>query len=441
MKKYLASFVLSYLRIFAKLKIFWVRPVIIGVGGASGKTSLSGFIATILSQKYKVLETRGKNSSTGIPLSIFGLKLEKYNFFFWLKVMTLAPLKVFFDFNKFDVFVAEMGIDGPSEPQNMQYLLKIIRPKVGVLTNISFEHSKYFEEELNEGKNLKKEIFDLTSKQEALLIKSLPQDGLAILNLDDPEIKKISGIKAKILTVSSKEKNADFFIKKNTTDLSRFEVEFSFKSQNYAIKIKNPLPAHYAYSFIFAIAASTYFKFGINESIKVLEDKFYLPPGRLSFFKGKKDSIIIDSSYNNATLAPIIDVLDLLKKISKNRRKVAVVGDMRELGVVSQEYHEKVAQKLLDTTDLVILIGPMMQKFAAPILKKNSHKFYSFRTFSEAKETILEVIEKNDVILVKGSQNTLFLERVVEMLLRDKSDIAKLCRRGVYWSKRREVTE
>lgn len=433
--------VLNYLRILAKIQIFKVKPIIIGVGGASGKTSLSGLIALILSEKYRVLDTKGKNSFTGIPLSIFGIKLEEYTFFYWLKVIVNVFIKVIFNWKKYDVFVAEMGIDGPFEPKNMSYLLKIIRPKVGVLTNISFEHSEYFEKGLFEGqKEKRKKILSLTADQEALLLKSLPKNGLAVLNLDDPEIKKINGIKANVISVSSKDESADFFIKDVDTKISEFIVRFFSKGLEYKIKVKNLLPNHYANSFLFAIAVSNHLGFSIDESIKILENKFSLPPGRISIFNGEKDSIIIDSTYNNATLDPIIDILELLKKIAGKRRKVAIIGDMRELGVISREYHEKVANKLLETSDLAIIIGPMMQEFAAPILKKNNHKFYTFETFSEAKKMILNLTEKNDIILVKSSQNTLFLERVVEMLLKDKKDVQKLCRRGKYWDKKRKET-
>lgn len=433
MRKIAVSFVLCYLRVLAKIQLFKVKPVVIGMGGASGKTSLSNFISLILSQRYKVLGTYGKNSETGIPLSILGIKVENYTYSEWLKAVILAPFRVLFDWNKYDILVAEMGIDGPSEPKNMSYLLKIVRPKIGVLTNISFEHSVYFE---TISKN-KDKILELISKQESLLLKSLPREGLAVLNIDDLEIKKIRDIKASKITVSATSKASDYFIEKIDVDLRSFKVSFIFEGQKYEIKIRSPLPSHYAYSFVMAVAVCANFGFTIKDSIKILQKIFSLPPGRMTVFKGKKETLIIDSSYNNATLPPIIDILDLLKRISGKRRKVAIVGDMREQGSVSKTLHEKVAEKILETTDLVFLIGPLMQRFVAPILRKNNHNFYSFDTFSESKKTINEKIEKNDIILVKGSQNTLFLERAVEMLLKNPKDKNKLTRRGEFWDKKR----
>ncbi len=382
MKKTAASFVLWYLRVLAKIQLLKIRPVIVGVGGASGKTSLSNFIFQILSKKYKVIETKGKNSETGIPLSVLGINIQNYTRFEWLKAVIAGFFIAVFDWEKYDVLVSEMGIDSPAEPKNMGYLLKLIRPKIGVLTNISFEHSVYFEETTKD----KNKILDLISQQESLLLKSLPKDGFAVINVDDEKIRKIKDIKAEKITVSKKERSSDFFIENIDVSLKGFKVLFLFKDRKYQIKINSPLPDHFAYSFVIAIAICKNFGFEIQNSIQILEENFSLPPGRMSILKGKKNTTIIDSSYNNATLSPIIDILDLLKKISGKRRKIAVIGDMRELGSISKFYHEKVANKLLETTDMVFLIGPLMQKFVAPILKRNNHSFYSFNTFSEAKK-------------------------------------------------------
>lgn len=436
MRKVLVQFALFYLRFFAGIQLFKIKPVIIGVGGASGKSSLANFISIIASQKFKIRETKGKNSETGIPLSILNIDIQNYTFFDWLAVFILAPIKIIFDWRKFDILVSEMGIDGPFEPKNMDYLLKIVRPKIGVLTNISYEHSIYFEQV---SKN-REQILDLTFEQESKLLKALPKDGVAILNIDDLKISRIKGIKASKIKISNKDKVSDFFIEEIDTDFKNFKVSFLFKLRKYRIVVDRPLPYHYAYSLVMAVAACYFLGIEINDAIKVLREKFSLPSGRLSLFKGISDTTIIDSSYNNATLAPILDILDLLKKISGKRRKVAVIGDMRELGVISKSYHEEVAKKLLETTDLVFLIGPMTRKFIAPILSKYRHNFHTFNTFSESKNTINKDIEKGDVILVKSSQNTLFLERVVEMLLKNAEDRKKLARRGKFWDKIRSQT-
>lgn len=443
MKNYLALFVFWYLRFFAKLQIKKIKPLIIGVGGASGKTSLSNFIYIIFSKKYKVRQGRGKNSQTGIPLDILRLEIKNYTKLEWLKALMLSPMRVMFDSEKFDVYIAEMGIDSPLEPKNMSYLLKIIKPDIGVLTNISFEHSVYFDPliKAESFSQREKNILGLTAEQEGLLLKSIEKDGTAVLNIDDENIAKIKNeIKSKIITVSKTDKNADFYIENIKNSVAEFILQFRFKNKHYVLKISNPLPEHFAYSFIFAIAIAKAFNIEIVDAIKALERGFFLPSGRMSVFKGIKNTVVIDSSYNNATLSPILDLLSFVKEIGKQRRRVGVIGDMRELGTMSKALHEKVAGKILETLDIAILIGPLSKEYIAPVLKMNDFPFYSFDNFKLSKKTILEVIKLKDMILVKGSQNTLFLERVVQMLLQNPKDVDKLCRRGEYWDRIREKT-
>ena len=440
-RSFAVRFVLWYLRTLALLRLKKIKPYIIGVGGASGKTSLSNFIYLILSKQYKTKQGKGKNSETGIPLDILNLHVKNYVFSDWIKVLIFAPLKLLFDFSKFDIYIAEMGIDSPLEPKNMSYLLKIIKPNVSVLTNISYEHSQYFDPLIDsESSDLREEeILKLTAKQEGLLLTSLPATGISVLNIDDENIRSLqSEIISNKITVSAQNENADFFIEKIQNFVDKFLIVVVYKNKKYQIKIANPLPKHFAYSFVLAIAVAATKGVAIEASISTLEETFSLPPGRMTVFKGIKDTVLIDSSYNNATLTPILDLLDFIFEIGKQRRRVGIIGDMRELGTMSKALHEEVANKMLKTLDLAILIGPLTQKYIEPILKKNKFESYSFVTFTQAKDTILNMIKPKDIILIKGSQNTIFLERVVEMLLQNKSDIKKLCRRGDFWDKIRE---
>ncbi|MCL4354467.1 Mur ligase family protein [Patescibacteria group bacterium] len=439
-KKLFAGFLLEYLRIAAKLQMKKVNPKIIGVGGSSGKSSLCSIIAHHSRYEYKIKQGGGKNSETGIPLDILGISPGGYTAFDWVRVALLVLYKLIFDWEKYDFYIAEMGIDGPEEPKNMSYLLKIIKPDIGVLTNISFEHSVYFDSLVSkQGLERESKILELTANQELMLLKSARKN--TVLNIDDKEINTAKeNIKSKKITVSALDSKADFHIKNIKSNLDNFQFELTNKSKKYSVKINKALPSHYASSIAMAIAIAGEFKLDIDKTIAFLKDSITLPPGRMSVFKGLKNTILIDSSYNNATLTPIVDLLDFLKNLPGKERKVVIIGDMRELGSMSKKLHVIVARKIAETADFAILIGPMMQDYAAPILKEKMVNHASFKTFSEAKDYILKNIRTNDVILVKSSQNALFLERVVQMLLADSKDEAKLCRRGNFWDKRRQET-
>lgn len=442
MKKLLTPFILWYLRTAAKLQLSKVNPLIIGIGGSSGKSSLSRLIAQMLSDSNLVKQSEGKNSETGIPLDILDIHMRNFSALSWLFAMGMAIVQLASNWKKYDVYVAEMGIDSPVEPKNMSYLLKIIRPSIGVVTNISLEHSLYFEpyvQEINPEKKVE-EILRLTAEQETLLLTSLPPNGTAIINADDPLITQtLHEIPAKKLSIST-QTNADLRGKDVVSTLSRFSMIIEYQGKNYPLTISSPLPKHFAYEFLLALGVGLSSGLAIEQTITSLQNHFELPPGRLSIFRGIKETTLIDSTYNNATLPPILDILDFVKEVSGTRRKVAILGDMRELGQASEEAHKQVAERLLGTVDMAILIGPLFEKYGVPMLQKAEFPFENFPHVTSSKEAILKAIQPGDVILVKGSQNTLYLERIVEMLLEDKKEVAKLTRRGDFWDAKRALS-
>lgn len=439
MKFFLTQIVLLYIRFFAKLQLKKINPQIIGVGGSSGKTSTAWFISLILSKKYEVKHSKGKNSETGIPLNILNLDLKEAGLRDWLRVLIMAPMRVITDYKKYDVYVVEMGIDSPKKPKNMEYLLGIVKPHMGVITNISVEHSFNFDPfvDSKDFTKRKEEILSLIAREEGQLLKSINESGISVVNLDDSLISDLLPLKSKIVTVSAKVPSADFYISSIKISKEQFEVNFTFLKDDYRITVPRPLPKYFAYSFVLSIAAAFSFGISVQDSIDLLISGFELPPGRFSIFKGIKNTTIIDSSYNSS-LEAAVGALEVIPQISENRRKVGVLGDMRELGSLSKIQHELMAREIPKNLDFVILIGPMTKSYVAPVLEKSGFEYKSFESYKEAKTQIEGLIKKNDVVLVKGSQNTLFLERVVEMLLLDSKDSDKLCRRGKFWDVKRK---
>lgn len=442
MKKLFTPIVLFYLRFWASLQLKKIKPVIIGVGGASGKSSVSLLIYQILSSKFSVKQSKGKNSETGIPLNILDLELTNYGFLDWLRVLVLCPVAFLTNFKHYDFFVAEMGIDSPFPPKNMEYLLRLIKPDIGVLTNIDLEHSVYFDslvKDEDDGER-KKKILEITAKEEGLLLKSLGETDRSVVNLDDPNISNLLPLKSRAVTVSMKDKNANFYVQKISISRDSFEVDFISLGEEYQLKINQPLPEYFAYSFVLSIVVCFNAGVNIKDSINTLADNFSLPPGRFSVFSGIKNSIIIDSSYNSS-LSAAEGALEAMKDIGEDRRKVGILGDMRELGSLTEIAHEELAKTILKTLDFAILIGPAVSQFAVPILEKEKFSYLVFDSFANAKKSLTENVQRDDLILVKGSQNTLFLERAVEILLKNKKDADKLCRRGNFWDKKRKENQ
>jgi UDP-N-acetylmuramoyl-tripeptide--D-alanyl-D-alanine ligase len=429
---------LFYLKWAAKIQLLKIRPKIVGIGGSSGKTSTTELVEIILASKYRVRGTHGKNSETGIPLSILGIKIKDYSKLSWLKVALSVPVKLLFDWEKYDYLVAEMGVDGATAPNNMEYLLGIIRPQTALLTNITYEHSLNFEEGIPE-ENFEENVLTAIANEEIKLLTTLRENDTAIVNGDDRNISKyLEMISARKIFVSEKT-DAEFKVRNVSISEKSFILEFEALGRKFNLKINQPLPSYFAYSFLLAIALGNREGIEIDTAINALIKNFSLPPGRASVFRGVKSTLIIDSSYNSS-LDAAVGMLEFLNVLGKGKRRVAITGDMRELGKMSKSLHEKLAEKIMENSDFAILIGPLTTQFVVPMLDSKGFKFATFKNFTEAKEKLLNLINENDVVLVKSSQNTLLLERAVEMLLKDKTDVKNLARRGQYWDEIRSKT-
>jgi UDP-N-acetylmuramyl pentapeptide synthase len=131
-------------------------------------------------------------------------------------------------------------------------------------------------------------------------------------------------------------------------------------------------------------------------------------------------------------------MLDLLKKLP-GKNKFALLGDIRELGEVTQLEHEKVAQKASETCNAVLLVGPQMKQFALPLIEKTSTQVHWFRHAYFAADFLQHQLKKDDILLVKSSQNTLLLEIAVEKLMANPKQANQLlARRGKFWDLKRE---
>ncbi|MEK7127812.1 MAG: cyanophycin synthetase [Patescibacteria group bacterium] len=369
--------ILYYFRFLAQLQLQRIKPKIVGVTGSVGKSTACAAIYTILASpglargraKYKVHYSEHANSESGIPLDILGLSPNNYSILDWMRLVLLAPISLFRKTPDYEIYLAEMGIDSPKWPKNMDFLLSIFNKKVdvGVFLNAHLVHSENF-------KNLEEIIIEKKKLVNNAINKVIVnEDELAKLNIKDTQV--------------------NFWAAKQVAQ-------------------------------IFNIPPSV--------SEKILKTNFHLPPGRMTIIPGINESIILDSSYN-ASKSSMLWALESLASY-KNKRKIALLGDMRELGEYAKQEHEEVAKKALKTADETFTVGPLTKKYF-PVEVRNFENSY------EAGLYLKDFIKKDDVILIKGSQNTIFLETAVEMLMAHPEDADKLlCRRGDFWEKKRDDT-
>ena len=391
MKKNISLLILVYLRFFARLQIAKVRFIqklkhrqldIVGITGSSGKSStLSACKAILASSNLKIKTSENYNSESGLPLSILDLKIKSYHPVFWLLLIILAPIMLLINWRTYDILLLEMGIDSASWPKNMDYLLSVVKPNIAIFLNVSPVHMLNFDS------------LDQIAMEKAKLANSA---SVVIINSQDKLVKK-------------------YTTNKNIINLTPTKIKFD---QFF-------LPDIYQVGFGAALSLAQIFNINYQQAIKNIQANFTLPPSRSSILAGIKETTIIDSSYNSSPLS----CQELLKFLSSFKtKKIAILGDMRELGTASKEEHQKIYELATNSTDLIISVGKETSKYFGD----KANKFPNWWT---ASDFLKEKITGGETILVKGSQNTIFLEELVKSILKNPSDSSKLCRQSSYWLK------
>jgi len=363
---------------------------IVGITGSAGKSSTVAVCQAALSSKFKIKTNGGTNSESGIPLSILGIKVNGYSTINWAKYCLLAPIKLLTNWKKYDIYLCEMGIDSPDSPKNMSYLLSVVKPQIGIFLNVNLVHGEFFKD------------LNAIGLEKSKLITTLPSTGFALINNNDTVVASTS---------------------QNTLAKKIFLKPIHIDFDNYAP------PASFDISISAAINLAKIFD--IKESIAIDNIKKYLilPPSRCSLLLGINNATIIDSSYNSSPLA-CSEMLSVLQNYPSPR--IAILGDMRELGKHSKESHQKIYQQALKSCDTLISVGTETNKYFG-------QKAIKFNNYQDASVYLKKNLPTKSTILVKGSQNTIFLEELVKSMLQNPSDANKLCRQSPYWLKTKKM--
>ncbi len=433
MKKQLQIITLGWLRFATKLQLKKNNPIIIGVTGSAGKTSAVNAINEVLKTKYTTQSTLTGNSETGIPFEILNIPIKNWTGLGWVWVIMLGLWALIAHWPKYEILVVEMGIDSDQEPKNMEYLLKIIQPQMGVFLNVNHVHGQNFS-----GSNTIKAI---TAEKGKLLL-SLPKNGLAIYSQDHDSISDLSKtITAQKLNFSISQP-ANMQLLKYQVSLVGTKFVFINSGKQHVLNFKNKLLIKESFGGLAAaLLLGQNFEINTEKGIKALEKNFKILPGRSTLIEGINNSTIIDSSYNSS-FEPAAAALQMLGQILIRGKKIAVLGDMREIGNQEKTDHEKLAVIAAKNADEIILVGPLTKKYILPKLKKLKFaktKIHSFTTAYEALKIVKKLVKNHDLILIKGSQNTIFLEIIVKAIMAHPEQAQKiLCRQSKYWHNQRQ---
>ena len=338
---------------------------VIAVTGSNGKTTTKEMIASVLRAGGKILKNPGtKNNHIGLPQAL--LELD----------------------NTHDFAVLELGTNHFGE---IDYLVKICKPDISVVTNIAASHLEYF-----------KDLKGVLSEKYAL-IDNMNRMGLAILNSDDELLSKKLSSKAKFpfkLGFGIKNK-AEFRVSGIKTKglITEFAVNKKYK---FALNT----PGQYnIYNALCAIACGRIFGLEYNEIAKRLSE-FVFPKGRLNLLEIDRIKFI-DDTYNSNPYSFLL-ALEVLDSFDAQGRKICVMGDMMELGRKRHLFHTEALTAALGICNVLITVGGLT-KAAAEALKNSgvdTGKIFICSTSQEAKRILFGSIspKENDIVLVKGSR-------------------------------------
>jgi UDP-N-acetylmuramyl pentapeptide synthase len=439
MKSIFSFLLLHYFRLLAKVQLWKIKPRVIGITGSAGKSSTMEAVAAVLQEKYTLKVGRKANSESGIPLNILGLTPHTFSLLDWLGLALLAPLKLLTNWEKYDLYIVEMGIDSPHPPKNMGYLLTVLQPEIGIFTSVDAVHSETFDPLIPpETEDRRAALVELIAAEKGRLTRTLPKDGLAVLNADKRVLlENAVPTSAKIMTFGESTV-ADIQIASVNWATDGTRIVYKTTDEKVTLHFADHLlPPHFAHTFGAALCVAQHLGISPYKAGKLLEKNFKMPPGRATLIPALNGATILDSSYN-ASAQPMLDFLDLLSQLPA-KRKLALLGDMRELGSVAEEDHVRVAKKVAKVVDSVVLVGPLMKEYALPVLQAAKVHTQWFPSAAQAALYLHNQLQKDDILLVKGSQNTLLLEIAIEQLMAHPETADKLlCRRGKYWDGERE---
>lgn len=411
MKHLIKKFIIAFLKKKAA-PILTSGAKIIAVTGSMGKTTTKNALVHILSTKYTVLASEeGFNTPIGILLTLLGENQSGFSSVLkWWQILHRVARK---QLKIPDIIVLEFGVDKPGD---MDELLDIVQPHYAIVTNVAPVH-------MDAGQF---ESMEQIAAEKMKLPKSLSVEGIALLNFDDPHIQKhASEVAAKIFPYGVE--SGEYSIQ-DARQLAK-KIVFSIESWEGLVDFEVPLfGIYHASVFTPAILLARECDISFTKSAKALQT-FQPPPGRGRILTGKGQSVIWDSSYNSNPTATTA-ALQTLPHIPAKRR-FALLGNMNELGDAAAQYHEELGAAAAEYADRIFFIGQQAEHFQKGV--GDEKPLQIFDTALQAGKYLAGILQEGDVILVKGSQNGVFLERAVAQMLEDERDRQLLCRQGEDW--------
>ncbi len=384
------------------------QPLVVVVAGSVGKTATKEAVAAGLANGRTVRKTEGNfNAEVGVPVTIIRGGGAPSSVLDWLAVVVEGLFGRRQNYPQ--TLVLELGADHPGD---LEPLLSLVQPAIGILTSLAPEHLEFFGDERG------------VINEESLVIRRLAPTATGVVNIDDPEAASLipqshqrivsygwqpeATVRAESVTVT-----------KNDRGLPDGQViKVAVQGSTIPVALPGVIGRHQVYPILAAIAVGTIVG---DDPVSVSQRlSAYQPPaGRMRLFEGIDGSLIIDDSYN-ASPAAVLAAIDTLAELDVPGRKYIILGQMSELGAAAARWHDAVGQALAGKNiDRLITVGPLAERIghAAQSAGVSPDRMMNVDTAEAAAAAIQRDLHAGDALLVKGSRYASRLERAVKLLL------------------------
>jgi UDP-N-acetylmuramoyl-tripeptide--D-alanyl-D-alanine ligase len=360
-----------------RVAYFWRRKLnlrVVGITGSVGKSTTKELVAEVLEQRYSTLKNPGNlNNEIGLPISLLMLS------------------------EGHQAAVLEMGFYVPGE---IALLCDLALPQVGVITNVGTVHAERAGSQ------------EAIARGKSELVESLPADGVAILNYDDPWVREMASKTRAQVFFYGLDPNADLWADE-VTGLGLEGIRFRLHYGNEILHVRVPLIGRHSVHTALRAAAV-----GLVEGLTWEEIILGLRSGhsqlRLVAVRTENGALLLDDTYN-ASPESTLAALNLLDEL--DGRKIAVLGDMLELGPYEVRGHEMVGVRAAEVVDELVTVGELGRIIALSAHKSglSESAITPLATAQEAIQHLEPHLEKEDIVLVKGSRG-MRMDRIVAAL-------------------------
>jgi UDP-N-acetylmuramoyl-tripeptide--D-alanyl-D-alanine ligase len=425
MKEILKKITIVIITLEARLILWRYKPKIIAISGTVGKTTTKDMIYTALTGSLNIRKNKKSlNSEFGVPLTIIGSESGWSSSWKWLQIIFNGFIRIFYVENYPAWLVLEVGIDHPGD---MKKTARWLKPDVAVFTTYGEipVHVEFFDSP--EG----------VMEEQTKLLNYVKNDGFILVNADDKNVLKIKNKShVKAVTYSLTDENVDFYASnyqvaydKETNKPKGMAFKVNYSGKVFPINLKGVLGEQYIYPVLISLAIADSIEVSVVDVLANLAN-FEPVPGRIRIIEGLENSVILDDTYNASPVA-VQKALNILKEIETPGKRIAVLGDMLELGRYTASEHKKVGELVCDLKiDILIAVGLRAETIAEKALElgMNKEKVFMFRKSEETIELVKNLISANDIVLVKGSQG-IRMEKIVVAIMKNPEQRTELLAR------------